>query len=324
MTLSQLRALAKERGLGSVASKRKADLILLLKASDTQRSAPVAADQKNTGRFRNQTDGDRSGNSSSAADNDISPSAKRSMSDSGQPDKKTNNRSNHGAAGQSGKPSRTNRQPHRPAEHSEQRQDESSGHESVKNSIHDMLRGDDCRSASGVLEIMEGYGFLRVSNYFSGPNDVYVSIAQIRRFDLKQGDFIEGRTRPRREGDKYDALLFIDRVNGIDPENIVPRINYEDLIPIFPNERYTLETPGKLNDLSVRLIDLIAPIGKGQRAMIVSQPKAGKTTLLKQIANGISENYPETHLIVLLIDERPEEVTDMRRFYQRRSSRIHF
>ena len=314
MTLSQLRALAKERGLGSVASKRKADLILLLKASDTQRSAPVAADQKNTGRFRNQTDGDRSGNSSSAADNDISPSAKRSMSDSGQPDKKTNNRSNHGAAGQSGKPSRTNRQPHRPAEHSEQRQDESSGHESVKNSIHDMLRGDDCRSASGVLEIMEGYGFLRVSNYFSGPNDVYVSIAQIRRFDLKQGDFIEGRTRPRREGDKYDALLFIDRVNGIDPENIVPRINYEDLIPIFPNERYTLETPGKLNDLSVRLIDLIAPIGKGQRAMIVSQPKAGKTTLLKQIANGISENYPETHLIVLLIDERPEEVTDMRRF----------
>ena len=169
-------------------------------------------------------------------------------------------------------------------------------------------------TAAGVLEIMEGYGFLRVSNYDAGPNDVYVANAQIRRCNLKNGDFVEGRTRARREGDKYEALLYVDRVNGKDPdENAQHRINYEDLTPIFPNERYTLETPGRTNNLSVRLIDLIAPIGKGQRAMIVSQPKAGKTTLLKQIANGITENYPDTHLIVLLIDERPEEVTDMRR-----------
>ena len=169
-------------------------------------------------------------------------------------------------------------------------------------------------TAAGVLEIMEGYGFLRVSNYDAGPNDVYVANAQIRRCNLKNGDFVEGRTRARREGDKYEALLFVDRVNGKDPdENAQNRVNYEDLVPIFPNERYTLETPGRINNLSVRLIDLIAPIGKGQRAMIVSQPKAGKTTLLKQIANGITENYPDTHLIVLLIDERPEEVTDMRR-----------
>ena len=169
-------------------------------------------------------------------------------------------------------------------------------------------------TAAGVLEIMEGYGFLRVSNYDAGPNDVYVANAQIRRCNMKNGDFVEGRTRARREGDKYEALLYVDRVNGRDPdENAKSRVNYEDLIPIFPNERYTLETPGRVNNLSVRLIDLIAPIGKGQRAMIVSQPKAGKTTLLKQIANGITENYPDTHLIVLLIDERPEEVTDMRR-----------
>ena len=169
-------------------------------------------------------------------------------------------------------------------------------------------------TAAGVLEIMEGYGFLRVSNYDAGPNDVYVANAQIRRCNMKNGDFVEGRTRARREGDKYEALLYVDRVNGRDPdENAQNRVNYEDLTPIFPNERYTLETPGRVNNLSVRLIDLIAPIGKGQRAMIVSQPKAGKTTLLKQIANGITENYPETHLIVLLIDERPEEVTDMRR-----------
>lgn len=169
-------------------------------------------------------------------------------------------------------------------------------------------------TAAGVLEIMEGYGFLRVSNYDSGPNDVYVANAQIRRCNLKNGDFVEGRTRARREGDKYEALLYVDRVNGKDPdENAQNRVNFEDFVPIFPNERYTLETPGRVNNLSVRLIDLIAPIGKGQRAMIVSQPKAGKTTLLKQIANGITENYPDTHLIVLLIDERPEEVTDMRR-----------
>ncbi len=169
-------------------------------------------------------------------------------------------------------------------------------------------------TAAGVLEIMEGYGFLRVSNYDAGPNDVYVANAQIRRCNLRNGDFVEGRTRARREGDKYEALLYVDRVNGRDPdENAQNRVNYEDLVPIFPDERYTLETPGRVNNLSVRLIDLIAPIGKGQRAMIVSQPKAGKTTLLKQIANGITENYPDTHLIVLLIDERPEEVTDMRR-----------
>jgi len=169
-------------------------------------------------------------------------------------------------------------------------------------------------TAAGVLEIMDGYGFLRVSNYDAGPNDVYVANAQIRRCNMKNGDFVEGRTRARREGDKYEALLYVDRVNGKDPdENAQNRVNYEDLTPIFPNERYTLETPNRVNNLSVRLIDLIAPIGKGQRAMIVSQPKAGKTTLLKQIANGITENYPDTHLIVLLIDERPEEVTDMRR-----------
>ena len=172
----------------------------------------------------------------------------------------------------------------------------------------------ECGTAAGVLEIMDGYGFLRVQNYDAGPNDVYVANAQIRRCNMKNGDFVEGRTRARREGDKYEALLYVDRVNGKDPdENALHRIHYEDLVPIFPNERYTLETPGRINNLSVRLIDLIAPIGKGQRAMIVSQPKAGKTTLLKQIANGITENYPDTHLIVLLIDERPEEVTDMRR-----------
>ena len=180
-----------------------------------------------------------------------------------------------------------------------------------------MLENENCPTVQGILEVLpDGYGFLRMQNYYSGPKDIYLSIAQIRRFNLKTGDEVLGRARPHRENDKFDALMYIDRVNGLAPEENAKRPNFEDLIPVFPDERYTLEVAGKPNNLAARLIDLIAPIGKGQRAMIVSQPKAGKTTLLKQIAAGISENYPDSHLIVLLIDERPEEVTDMKRCIQ--------
>ena len=177
-----------------------------------------------------------------------------------------------------------------------------------------MLETENCPPTEGVLEVLpDGYGFLRMNNYYSGPKDIYLSITQIRRFSLKTGDYVEGRARPHREGDKFDALMYIDKVNGLLPDENARRKTFEELVPIFPNERYTLETAGESNSLSARLIDLIAPIGKGQRAMIVSQPKAGKTTLLKQIAAGISANYPDTHLMVLLIDERPEEVTEMKR-----------
>lgn len=179
--------------------------------------------------------------------------------------------------------------------------------------VPEMLQTGDCGDAEGVLEVLpDGYGFLRSENYLSGQRDVYVSIAQIRRFGLRTGDLVTGKTRPSKEGERFLALLYITAVNGEDPETIPNRKPFEELVPIFPNERYTLECPGK-NDLAIRLIDLIAPVGRGQRAMIVSQPKAGKTTLLKSIANGISKNYPDVHLIVLLIDERPEEVTDMKR-----------
>ena len=177
-----------------------------------------------------------------------------------------------------------------------------------------MLETENCPPTEGVLEVLpDGYGFLRMNNYYSGPKDIYLSITQIRRFSLKTGDYVEGRARPHREGDKFDALMYIDRVNGLLPDENARRKSFEELVPIFPDERYTLETAGESNSLSARLIDLIAPIGKGQRAMIVSQPKAGKTTFLKQIAAGISANYPDTHLMVLLIDERPEEVTEMKR-----------
>lgn len=180
-----------------------------------------------------------------------------------------------------------------------------------------MLETENCPSVEGLLEIMpDGYGFLRALKYYSSPKDIYLSINQIRRFGLRTGDYVQGRARPHREGDKFDALMYIDAINGKHPEENTKRVAFEDLIPIFPQERYTLEVGNSPSSLAVRLIDLLAPIGKGQRAMIVSQPKAGKTTLLKQIAAGITANYPESHLIVLLIDERPEEVTDMQRCIQ--------
>ncbi|MBQ2932087.1 MAG: transcription termination factor Rho [Clostridia bacterium] len=165
---------------------------------------------------------------------------------------------------------------------------------------------------SGVLEVMaDGYGFLRCDNYQSGENDVYVSSNQIRRFNLKTGDFIVGNARMQHEGERYQALLYVQTVNGDKVDVSIRRKSFDDLTPIYPNERLCLER-GK-TDYSTRLIDLVAPIGKGQRGIIVAPPKTGKTTLLKNIANSITENNPNVHLIMLLIDERPEEVTDMQR-----------
>lgn len=170
---------------------------------------------------------------------------------------------------------------------------------------------DNTEEAEGLLEILpEGYGFLRVGKYLSGNKDVYVPPTLIRKFGLKTGDQIRGRSKMQRENDKYQALCFINAINGDSIENALKRKPFESLVPIYPDEKIRLETVQ--NELSTRLIDLIAPIGKGQRGMIVSPPKAGKTVLLKKIANAISENYPEIKLILLLIDERPEEVTDMR------------
>lgn len=165
---------------------------------------------------------------------------------------------------------------------------------------------------SGVLEVMEeGYGFLRSNNYQSGVNDVYVPQTQIRRFRLKTGDFIEGNTRMQHEGERFEALIYVRSVNGDGVDVALCRKSFEDLTPIYPTERLKLET--ERTDYSMRIIDLMAPIGKGQRGIIVAPPKAGKTTLLKNIANSITKNNPDVKLIVLLIDERPEEVTDMQR-----------
>lgn len=169
-------------------------------------------------------------------------------------------------------------------------------------------------SSKGVLEVQENnnFGFLRCNNYLTGENDIYVSPSQIRRFNLRTGDEVQGKVREAKEGEKFKALLFVEKVNGDNPEKAIGRKNFETLTPIYPNERLHLESDNE-KDLSSRLMDIICPIGKGQRGIIVAPPKAGKTTLLKKVAQNISKNHPDIKLIVLLIDERPEEVTDMKR-----------
>ena len=166
----------------------------------------------------------------------------------------------------------------------------------------------------GLLDLRDdGYGFLRVKGFHPSPNDVYVSINQVRRFHLRKGDTIVGGYRPAASNEKYPALLRVDLVQGLDPEVARLRPKFEDLTPLFPDEKLKLETSEGKSDLTPRIVDLLAPIGKGQRGLIVSPPKAGKTTIMKQIAHSIEENNPDVHLMVLLVDERPEEVTDMRR-----------
>ncbi len=178
-----------------------------------------------------------------------------------------------------------------------------------KNDINPEL--DSGEKAKGILEVMaEGYGFIRSANYMPGDGDVYVAPSQIRRFNLKTGDIVEGGLRVRNQNEKFSALLYVTAVNGLNPEESKKRYNFEDMTPIFPNDRIRLEKAGA--SIAMRVMDLMCPVGKGQRGMIVSPPKAGKTTLMKEVAKSIKANNPEIHLIILLIDERPEEVTDLR------------
>jgi transcription termination factor Rho len=166
--------------------------------------------------------------------------------------------------------------------------------------------------SGGILDIVDdGYGFLRQERYLPGPNDVYVSQSQIRRFGLRTGDMVTGQVRPPKDSEKYHGLLRVEAINGLDPEVAKRRPHFDTLTPIFPREMLDLETVP--NNLTQRLINLVSPIGRGQRGLIVSPPKAGKTTVLKHIANGVTTNYPDVHLMVVLIGERPEEVTDMKR-----------
>ncbi len=187
--------------------------------------------------------------------------------------------------------------------------------------VSDMEQLDSGQTVKGILEVMsDGFGFIRSDNYLPGENDVYVSPSQIRRFGLKTGDIVAGNTKVKTEKEKFCALLYVKSVNGLHPETNARRPNFEDLTPIFPNERTKMERAG--GSIAMRIVDEIAPIGKGQRGMIVSPPKAGKTTLLKDVAKSITKNNPEMYLIILLIDERPEEVTDVKEAIEGRNVEV--
>lgn len=183
--------------------------------------------------------------------------------------------------------------------------------EKPKKDLTDIEQLDSGRTVSGILEVMpDGFGFIRSENYLPGENDVYVAPSQIRRFGLKTGDILKGNTRIKTQQEKFSALLYVTAINGLEPSVAMQRHNFEDLTPIFPNQRLKLEGPK--SSTAMRIMDLLSPIGKGQRGMIVSPPKAGKTTLLKEVALSIQRSEPNMHILILLIDERPEEVTDIR------------
>ena len=191
-------------------------------------------------------------------------------------------------------------------EHKKAENESSQSHVAAEN-----VQLDSGEKANGILEVLpDGYGFIRCENYMPGENDIYVSPSQIRRFNLKTGDIIRGNIRIKTQGEKFSALLYVTSINGFHPSEGQRRYNFEDMTPVFPNERLRMERPG--GTVAMRIVDLISPIGKGQRGMIVSPPKAGKTTLLKDVAKSILKNNPDMHLIILLIDERPEEVTDIK------------
>ena len=191
-------------------------------------------------------------------------------------------------------------------EHKKAENESSQSHVAAEN-----VQLDSGEKANGILEVLpDGYGFIRCENYMPGENDIYVSPSQIRRFNLKTGDIIRGNIRIKTQGEKFSALLYVTSINGFHPSEGQRRYNFEDMTPVFPNERLRMERPG--GTVAMRIVDLISPIGKGQRGMIVSPPKAGKTTLLKETARAVLKNNPEMEMIILLIDERPEEVTDIK------------
>ena len=229
----------------------------------------------------------------------------RSQPDRGDRDQQDRDERGQGQRGPDGRRQRPSREERRRMREERRVREEQEREEEVKSAP----------IVTGILDILpEGYGFLRTSGYLPGPDDIYVSLSQVRRFALRKGDTVRGKARQPKDSEKYWALLQIEDINGLDPEAAKARSNFDKLTPLFPDERFRLESGPTA--VAERIIDMVAPIGKGQRGMVVSPPKAGKTTVLKQIANGIINSSPDTHLIVLLVDERPEEVTDWQRTVQ--------
>ena len=307
LPLAQLRELAKGQGIKNVSGLRKAELIDRLCETAAGENVPEEKTQserpQNEKAQSEKTQNERSQNERPQNDKTQGgrPQGDRSQGDRGQNDR------SQGDRGQNDR-SQSDR-----SQRSYDRNQGTGTNQSSSDPKSDLQDLDSGIEANGILEIMpDGFGFIRCENFLPGENDVYVAPSQIRRFNMKTGDIIRGSRRVKTATEKFAALLYVTTINGYPVNMAERRPNFEDLTPIFPNQRLNLEVRGGRNTTAMRVMDLLAPIGKGQRGMIVSPPKAGKTTLLKQVAKAVTTNYPDMHLIILLIDERPEEVTDMK------------
>ncbi len=314
--LVDLKAIAKHRGIKGVSTMKKSQVIEAMLTLDEQEKASKEAEVgQNTG----ETEGSQTLEAPAVASQTNSQTTSRGerpqisreskkraivhVQDTGNTQSKAT-----GRAQEEEEPQRV-QEVYEYRARSNERNQETSLLKDSKNNIPAEL--DSGMEARGILEVLpEGFGFIRSDNYMPGEQDVYVSPSQIRRFNLKTGDIVCGNTRIKTEKEKFSALLYIKSVNGMEAEVNARRYNFEDMTPIFPEERMVMERPGC--SVAMRVMDLLSPIGKGQRGMIVSPPKAGKTTLLKEVAQSIQRNHPDVHLIILLIDERPEEVTDIK------------
>ncbi len=285
LSLAVLRDLAKTRGLKGISTLKKADLIERMLQEDEKEAAETK--QKPT---------EEKAETKETSQEPAKPAGKA-----------------HGRERIERKPGRYNNT--RPYTREDREASDSVMEKKTEEELAEIRKDeaslDSGEQANGILEVMpDGYGFIRCENYLPGDNDVYVAPSQIRRFNLKTGDIVCGNKRIKSQGEKFSALLYVSTVNGYPPYEAMNRKPFEELTPIFPNERLRLET--KPNETAMRIMDLISPVGKGQRGMIVAQPKAGKTTLLKKVATAVKTNNPDMHMIILLIDERPEEVTDIK------------
>lgn len=314
LSVAELRALLKERNAKNISGLRKAQLVQLLDSLDA--SAPGAAGRQKEAAKADKETAARRAEAEETAPVEVpvyTEKAQEQPQRSQAQTERTPAQNRRRAADSDRTPQRDGRQQGRmPRERSQESADRRgrSGQRSGDNAPRSSGL-----TAKGILELRpEGYGFIRSENYLTGENDVYVSHTQIRRFNLKTGDIVCGDVRPKNEKDKFDGLLYVRSVNGLPPEEAVKRCNFEDMTPIFPNRRLNLETEDA--PLAMRIMDLISPIGCGQRGMIVSPPKTGKTTLIKQVARALHTNYPDMNMIILLIDERPEEVTDIKEYIE--------
>lgn len=335
LPLDELKKLAKSRGLKGISALRKEALIQRMLEEDAKEAGEAfrenvedtpdlgqeGASNDGTVRERRASRGTSGRGKREGADSrelrekrDPSVSrSKREAAESREPKEERGCREGRSSKEETG-PAES-KEPHSPREQKgaggfrEEREPENT--QSIRPAGEDFERLDSGEEVEGILEVMtEGYGFIRSDNFLPGENDVYVAPSQIRRFRLKTGDILRGNTRVKSLTEKFSALLYVKSVNGLHPAESAKRMNFEDMTPIFPNERVRLERPG--GSTAMRIVDLVSPIGKGQRGMIVSPPKAGKTSLLKDVAKSVLRNNPEMHLMILLIDERPEEVTDIR------------